>query len=117
WAVVCTEETEIHPTSDFSPLVEGRLWDDRDIPVFARMNEGVHRHGAPAGIELAHTGSRDACLYSREVPLGVTDMPVSAGDYPAQARKMTLADIASFRRWHREAALRAKRAGFDIVYI
>ena len=25
WAVVCTEETDIHPTGDLTPLVEGRL--------------------------------------------------------------------------------------------
>ena len=32
WAVVSTEETEIHPSSDLSPAVEQRLWDERDIP-------------------------------------------------------------------------------------
>ena len=117
WAVICTEETDIHPTGDHSPLIEGRLWDDRDIPVFAYMNEGIHRHGALAGIELVHTGPRDACLYSREVPLAVAHSPVSAGDYPAQARPMDNSDLRAFRGWHREAALRAKRAGFDIVYI
>src|SRR5262245_867793 len=117
WAVVCTEETDIHPTGDMSPLVEGRLWDDRDIPVFARMNEGVHRHGALAAIELVHTGPRDACLYSREVPIAVTHQPVWAGDYPVQARAMDKADIKAFRRWHRDAALRAKKAGFDVIYL
>jgi dimethylamine/trimethylamine dehydrogenase len=65
WAVVCTEETEIYPTSDISPIVEGRLWDDDDIPVFARMNELVHLHGALTGVELTHTGHRDSCLYTR----------------------------------------------------
>jgi dimethylamine/trimethylamine dehydrogenase len=117
WAVICTEETDIHPSSDFFPLVEGRLWDDRDIPVFARMNEAVHAHGALAGIELVHTGPRDGCLYSREVPIAVGHVPVSAGDYPAQARAMDRSDIRDYRRWHREAALRAKRAGFDVIYI
>ena len=104
WAVICTEETDIHPTGDHSPLIEGRLWDDRDIPVFAYMNEGIHRHGALAGIELVHTGPRDACLYSREVPLAVTHSPVTAGDYPAQARPMDNSDLRAFRGWHREAA-------------
>ncbi len=117
WAVVCTEETDIHPSGDLTPLIEGRLWDDRDIPVFARMNEGIHEHGALAGIELVHTGHRDACLYSREVPIAVSHLPVSAGDYPAQARAMDRSDIKAYRRWHRDAALRAKRAGFDIVYV
>ena len=117
WAVVCTEETDIHPSGDMSPLVEGRLWDDRDIPVFARMNEAVHEFGALAGIELAHVGHRDPCIYSREVPISVSHVPISAGDYPAQARAMDRTDIRNYRRWHREAALRAKRAGFDVVYV
>ena len=30
---------------------------------------------------------------------------------------MNKSDIRDFRRWHREAALRARRAGFDIVYV
>jgi dimethylamine/trimethylamine dehydrogenase len=115
WAVVCTEETDIHPTGDLSPLAEGRLWDDRDIPVFARMNEAVHKHGALAGVELTHTANRDACLFSREVPINVSHAP--AGDYPGQARRMDRADIRNYRRWHREAALRARRAGFDIIYV
>ncbi|HXV24399.1 MAG TPA: FAD-dependent oxidoreductase [Alphaproteobacteria bacterium] len=117
WAVVCTEETDIHPSGDMSPLIEGRLWDDRDIPVFARMNEGIHEQGALAGIELVHVGPRDACLYSREIPIAVSHQPVHAGDYPAQARAMDRSDIKAYRRWHRDAALRAKRAGFDIIYV
>ena len=32
WGVVCTEETEIHHSSDLSPNIEGRIWDDGDIP-------------------------------------------------------------------------------------
>ncbi|MBM4197885.1 MAG: NADH:flavin oxidoreductase [Gammaproteobacteria bacterium] len=117
WAVVCTEETDIHPSGDMSPLIEGRLWDDRDIPAFARMNEAVHAHGALAAIELSHSGPRDACLYSREVPIAVGHQPVWAGDYPAQARAMDKGDIRAFRRWHRDAAVRAHRAGFDVIYL
>ena len=117
WAVVCTEETDIHPSGDISPIIEGRLWDDRDIPAFARMTEAVHCHEALAGIELVHTGHRDACLYSREVPISVSPRPVTAELYPAQARAMDKADIREYRRWHRNAALRAKKAGFDIIYV
>ena len=28
WAVVCTEQVEIHPSSDITPFIELRLWDD-----------------------------------------------------------------------------------------
>ena len=52
WGVVCTEEVEIHHTSDLSPYFEGRLWDREDLPALARMVESVHAHGALAAIEL-----------------------------------------------------------------
>jgi dimethylamine/trimethylamine dehydrogenase len=116
WAVVSTEECEIHPTGDVSPYVEARLWDDRDIPALALMCEKVHAHGALAAVELTHNGPTASNLYSREVAIAPTPQPLKYG-YPQQARGMTLRDIREYRRWHREAALRAKRAGFDIVYV
>ena len=32
WAVVCTEEVELHHSTDVAGYIEGRLWDDADIP-------------------------------------------------------------------------------------
>ncbi len=116
WAVVCTEECEIHPSSDVAPANEARLWDDRDIPVQARMTEAVHAHGALAGVELVHQGPATANRYSREIPMGPSALPVTRYD-PVQARAMDLSDIRDCRRWHRQAALRARKAGFDIIYV
>jgi dimethylamine/trimethylamine dehydrogenase len=116
WAVVATEECEIHPSGDVSPYVEARLWDDDDIPALALMCEKVHAHGALAAIELTHNGPTASNLYSREVALAPSHQPLKYG-YPHQARAMSLSDIADYRRWHRAAALRAKKAGFDIVYV
>src|SRR5215813_752910 len=48
WGVVCTEQVEIHPTSEITPFIELRLWDDQDIPGLVRMSEAIHRHGALA---------------------------------------------------------------------
>ncbi|MBL8270162.1 FAD-dependent oxidoreductase [Steroidobacter sp.] len=116
WAVVSTEECEIHPSGDVSPYVEARLWDDQDIPALALMCEKVHAHGALAAVELTHNGPTSSNMYSREVALAPSHQPLKYG-YPNQARGMTLRDIADYRRWHRAAALRAKRAGFDIIYV
>ncbi len=118
WGVVCTEEVEIHHSSDLAPAVEGRLWDDADLPALARMVEAVHAHGSLAGIELTHNGHDAPNLYSRTPPLGVRSMGVIGGTgyEPAQTRRMDMEDIRNLRRWHRDAALRAKRAGFDIIY-
>ncbi len=116
WAVVSTEECEIHPSSDLTPYVEARLWDDRDIPALALMCDKVHAHGALAAVELSHNGPTASNLYSREVLIGPSHQPSKYG-YPSQARAMTLKDIREYRRWHRDAALRAKRAGMDIIYV
>jgi len=117
WAVVSTEEVEIHPSSDISPYIEGRLWDDRDVPALALMTDAVHKHGALAAIELVHTGMNASNLYSREISIAPSPIASSASYVPAQARGMSKADIRNYRRWHRDAALRARRAGFDIIYV
>ncbi len=70
WAVVCTEQCEIHPSSEITPFVELRLWDERDMPALARMADAVHAHGALAGMELAYNGPNGSNFASREVPLG-----------------------------------------------
>ena len=118
WAVVCTEQVEFHHTSDITPFIELRLWDDRDIPMLARMADRIHEFGALAGIELAYNGVNAPNLYGREVPMGPSALPVQTFTYdPVQARAMTKRDIRDLRRWHRTAALRARRAGFDLVYV
>jgi dimethylamine/trimethylamine dehydrogenase len=116
WAVVSTEEVEIHPTSDCEPYHEGRLWSDDDIPALAMMADQVHEHGALAAIELTHHGASCANYGTREIPLAPSHRPVVYYS-PVQARAMSKRDIREYRQWHRDAALRSKRAGFDIVYV
>ncbi len=117
WAVVFTEQCDIHHSGDIQPATESHLWDDADLPYLAQMTEAVHRHGSLAGIELVHNGYLASNLYSREIPIGLTHRPGSMSNHPVQARAMDKADIRNYRRWHRNAALRAKRAGFDIVCV
>ncbi len=118
WAVVCTEEVEIHHTSEITPFIELRLWDDRDIPVMERMTGAIHAHGALAGIELCYNGLSGSNLHSREIPMGPQALPISTFmPDPVQGRRMDLEDIRNLRRWHSSAARRAVRAGFDIVYV
>src|SRR5688572_23586346 len=118
WGVVCTEETEIHHTSDLSPYFEGRIWDDEDIPTLKLMTDAVHAHGALAGVELSYNGIDAPNLYSRVPSLAPRSMGTVGGSGydPVQTRRMDKEDIRNVRKWHRDAALRAKRAGFDIIY-
>ena len=116
WAVVCTEEIEIHHTSEHSPGIEGRLWDDADIPIFQKMTDKIHAHGGLAGAELAYEGVITANRYTREIPMAPSHMPVSGYD-PVQSRMMDKADIKEVRKWHIDAAKRARKAGFDVIYV
>ncbi|MFQ5621884.1 MAG: NAD(P)-binding protein [Paracoccaceae bacterium] len=117
WGIVATEQCDFHPTGDVQPFTETRLWGDMDIPYLAGMTEAVHEHGGLAALELVHNGQDTGNLYSREVPIGPMHRPVTWRNHPVQARAMDLDDIRAYRRWHRNAALRAKRAGFDIVVV
>ena len=116
WAAVCTEEVEISPHSEIAPHFEGRLWDERDLPALRAMTDACHAHGALAGIELCFNGYATPNRYSREIPVAPSHLPVRGLD-PIQARTMDKRDIADVRRWHRAAALRARDAGFDLVYV
>ncbi len=116
WGVICTEECEIHPSSDLSGYVEMRLWDDSDIPTHRLMTEKVHQHDALAGIQLVHTGQESGNRFSRVPSLSPSGAAGAWGD-PIQARAMTKKDIQNLRGWYRQAALRAKQAEYDIVYV
>ena len=116
WGVVSTEEAEIHPSSDLAPYAEQRIWDKKDIPALRLMTDAVHEHGALAAIELTHSGHNSTNLFSRIPPMSPNAQALNFL-YPKQARRMTKKDISDFRVWHRKAALNAKAAGFDIVYV
>ncbi|MDE3774339.1 NAD(P)-binding protein [Sinorhizobium meliloti] len=116
WAVVSTQEAEIHPTSDLTPANEARLWDDGDLPALSAVTERIHAHGSLAAIQLVHNGLHVANRFSRMIPLAPSQAVSDSLD-PVQARAMDKADITDMRRWYRNAALRAKKAGFDIVYL
>jgi dimethylamine/trimethylamine dehydrogenase len=116
WAVVCTEEVEMHHSTDVAGYIEGRLWDDADIPMHALLVDKVHEHGSLAGIELVHSGMTAANLLVRQPPMGPSHLPVQTND-PVQARRMSKGDIADLRRWHRAAVERSLRAGYDLVYV
>ena len=116
WAVVNTEYCSVHPSCDDPPHACASLWDAGDIRAHALMTDKVHAHGALAGVELCLGGAAIANLSSRETAMGVASMPNMAGN-PFQTRAMDKSDIREARRWHRNAALRARQAGFDLVYV
>lgn len=116
WGVVSTQEVEIHPSSDLTPSNQGRLWDGADTNRYRRFTERIHDHGSLAAVELAHNGLHSANRLTRIAPISPSHAVVDSDD-PIQARAMDKTDIRAFRKWHRDAALRARESGFDIIYV
>lgn len=116
WGVICTEYNSIHPTSDDLPHPFASLWDDSDIRAHSLMTDMVHEHGSLAGAELWYGGANANNLFSRLPLMDVGSFPSTKG-HPYQTRAMDKQDIRDLRRWHRQAAIRARDAGFDVVYV
>jgi len=116
WGVVCTEYCSIHPSSDDSPYGFLTLWDAEDARALAVTAEAIKAHGALAGIELWHGGAHASNRMTR-VPGLAPDVQPAHFHLPTAARAMDLADIRAFRGWQKQAAFRARDAGFDLVYV
>lgn len=116
WGVIFTEQTEMHHTSEITPFIEQRLWEDQDIPALRKMSEAMKTHGALAGIQLAYSGINGPNFYTREVPMAVSPGPIRTfTNDPVQARALDKTDIRNLRRWFVTAAKRSKLAGFDLI--
>ena len=116
WGVVFTEQVEMHHSSEITPYIELRLWDDKDINTVAKMSEKIHEYDALAGIELTYPGINGPNLYSKEIPMAATPGPIlTFTSDPVNARQMDKDDIKNLRKWFRDAARRSKIAGFDII--
>ncbi len=121
WGVVSTGAVSTHPSSDDSPLPFGRMWDDNDIRSHALSTDAIHEHGSLAGVELWHGGAAVMNRTSRIAPYSPSGIPWAATHVGfmgnQRPRIMDKNDIQDVIQWQVDAAIRAKSAGFDIIYI
>jgi 2,4-dienoyl-CoA reductase-like NADH-dependent reductase (Old Yellow Enzyme family) len=124
--LVFTEATAVTADGRISPDDLG-IWADVHVGALARIVRFVKGEGSAAGIQLAHAG-RKGSTYAPFVgrgavpteeggwqPIAPADMPFD-GNYPVP-RAMTLIDIAEVVDAFRQAADRARHAGFDVIEI
>jgi len=116
WGGICTEYCSIHPESDDTHRVSARIWDDDDVRNLSVMCDRLHEFGALAGIELWYGGPHAPCMESRHNPRGPSQIP-SDFEVNTHPRYMDKDDIALVQQMYVDAAVRAREAGFDIVYV
>ena len=100
----------MHHSSEITPFIELRLWEDKDIPMLNKMSEKMKEHGALAGIQLVYSGVNGPNLYTKEVPLAVSAQPIRTFTNDLEkARALDRTDIKDLRRWFVNAAIRSKK--------
>lgn len=89
------------------------IWDDNQVAGLSELVETIHRYGAKAGIQLNHAGRKcEANVKEIEAP-----SPIPFQEGSKVPREMTKEDIAETVKEFQNAALRAKKAGFDLIQI
>ena len=117
WGVVAAQMTEIGPDCDMANHPMDRIWDERDQSIHVKQIEVIKKHGALAAIEIAHGGLRSRNLTTGLTVKSPSNLPIIRPEVPVQGREMTRKDIRTFREQHKRAAIAARNAGFDIVYV
>ncbi len=95
--------------------------DDKYIPGMTRLAEAIHAGGAKAFLQISHTGrgARRAVTGAQPVGPSAVAMPYSfmMGLGNETPRALTAEEIRAIEEKYAQAALRAKKAGFDGVEI
>lgn len=95
--------------------------DDKYIPGMADLASAIHDGGAKAFLQISHTGrgARRAIIGDQPVGPSAVAMPYSymMGLGNETPRALTIGEIKAIEEKYAQAALRAKKAGFDGVEI
>lgn len=126
FGLVMAEASAVVPEGRISPEDTG-IWSDEHIAPWRRIAEFIKEQGAVAGIQLAHAG-RKASTHGIFTD-GTGALPKEDGGWEVvgpsaeaftgllEPREMTTGDIRHVVDAFVEAAIRADKAGFDVVEI
>ncbi len=132
FGLVMVEASGVTPEGRISYSDLG-IWDDRHIPKLKRIVDFIHSQGAAAAIQLAHAGRKgsrpnpwrpdlptsqaklDAIGYTDWQPIAPSAVPHTEGWKVPHA--LTTEEIAGLVQSFADAAVRAEKAGFDLVEI
>src|ERR1017187_6718622 len=124
--LVCTEAAAVEARGRITPH-DLCIWDPAHIEFLARITSFLHGQGAAAGIQLAHAGRKGSTrrpwdggglLPEAEggwQPVAPSAVKFGAADPAPHA--LSKAEIHALADSFRDAAVRALRAGFDVVEI
>jgi len=108
--LIIVEATAVTPDGKISKNDLG-IWDDQHIPGLKKIADTIRDQGSIPGIQINHAGRKSAT----EIPLAPSAIPFS-GEHQTP-KKMAQDEIQSVIKAFQDAAIRADRAGFDVLEI
>lgn len=115
WGILTTDMIAVSADGGCSFLNSLSLHDDMFIDGHRRLTDAVHKHGAVMLAQLSHGG-----IVAKRSITGVKPMspsPVKDQTMAESARALTVPEIERLVEQFGDAALRAKKAGYDGVEI
>jgi 2,4-dienoyl-CoA reductase-like NADH-dependent reductase (Old Yellow Enzyme family)/thioredoxin reductase len=110
-ALFITEATAIHPDGMETPGMLG-IYHDRFINGLNRLARTIQANGAKAMIQIYHVGRESRFQLERGRAVAPSALP---GIYGIKPRELQLEEIQQLIKGFGEAAVRARKAGFDGV--
>jgi 2,4-dienoyl-CoA reductase (NADPH2) len=124
--LVFTEASAVTSQGRISPFDLG-IWDDKHVDNLARITNFIHRMGAVAGIQLAHSGRKGSSrppweggysISPREGGwdvVGPSNIPFS--DKSPKPNELDKQDLQEIKTAFKKAAVRAVNADFKVIEI
>lgn len=114
WGLIITEDFAVTPKGKGYDFLPG-LWKDEQIEGYKELTDRVHKHGAKIYAQIYHAGRQT----SAEITGCQPEAP-SAIECPAKREiphELTTEEVKKLVTCFGDAALRAKKAGFDGVMV
>ncbi|WP_424237209.1 NADPH dehydrogenase NamA [Bhargavaea ginsengi] len=107
--LLIVEATAVQPEGRISNEDLG-IWEDGHVEGLKHLTSLIRQHGAAAGIQLAHAGRKSETDGDIFAPSAI-----AFSDRYKTPKEMTENDIKKTVTAFRDAAVRAKEAGFDVI--
>ncbi|MFB7640540.1 NADPH dehydrogenase NamA [Peribacillus butanolivorans] len=107
--LIMLESTAVHPQGRISMKDLG-IWDEHHIEGLSELVQEIHRYGSKAGIQLSHAGRKADIEGETYAP-----SPVPYRNDQKIPLELSISQVEETIGQFKEAARRAKAAGFDVI--
>jgi 2,4-dienoyl-CoA reductase (NADPH2) len=115
WGDVAVE----YPRGVTIPITARHLEDDKNIPIFGEIAEGIHKHGCPIFMQLFHAGPQAFLTGGLQTisSSSLTEHEIAELTASMNPRELSIPEIEDLVDSFASAAVRAQKAGFDGVEV